>query len=543
MRHPSLFAFALAITVAAGTACTAATTDDVESGEAQLAEAEMKRPWDFVYVYPDANTIAERDKLLGLSDVGLDQKFFDAALGHMSGRFKLPGASADDAPVSPDDPQIVHEACIRDPKSWRVTQVRFAPYEMGLRGTVSAYQTWSRAKGSRLDRLISVRLSVHPFCGFEGDPTSLQREDQAMHLVYSVAPTSPERRDLAASVFGQAQEFAKQQTTGTNASRTASYVALEKHRAALASPAWGAFRKEVLLDWAKLARKATVGDDAFAALDAQAKSFRSVGVAPFQDRVTNPEPGAGPTFEHPALRDPDGPVRIGLRALVQKYARPDRLSRAALMFTVGSQDALDDFQETRWFFSQLEPGRYEKLAQMPAGADAVYGAYKPAALDTFIAIGNERGVDFVRVTSAGFYSESRGAFTGPKNVYAARMTLGGRSVDIKREVDKVDYEQAVTIDPDEGHDMAKLPKGRALKAAMDRFSNVEVTNASTTGCDRCHNAQNFMRTDSEAGWRPSARQESAYQFHMITANVGMSLRTIRELDSELAQARVELAPR
>jgi hypothetical protein len=510
------------------------------STENALAEAAFRRPWDFVYVYPDAATLAERGAMLSLSDLGLGQAFFDAALGHMRRRFAVPGSTADDAPVSPADPTIVHEACLADMTSWRVTQVRFAPYEVGMPGTISAYQAWAARKGSRLDRVISVRLSAHPFCENDAMPGRIDREDQAIHLVYTVAPSDAA---LTASVFSSAAEFKEKQFAGTDAARSASYAALETHRAALASPAYTAFRREVLSDWATLARSSGVADEAFAALDAQAASFRAVGVAPFKDHVGSPNPPVVRSFAHPALEAANSAFRPALRAMVEKYARPERLARAALMFTVGSQDPLDDFQETRWFFSQIKPGRFDKLTQMPPEAASVYGQYSPTPLDTFVAIAHARGVDVVRATTAGFYSESRGALTGPKNVYPSKIKVDGRSVSVKREVDQVDYLTPPALDTEVGHDMPKLPKGDALKAAMDRFANVDVTNATTTGCDRCHNNQNVVRTDSARGWRASLRSESAYQFHMVTAGGGVSLRTVREVDAELLQAQRELSGR
>jgi len=87
--------------------------------------------------------------------------------------------------------------------------------------------------------------------------------------------------------------------------------------------------------------------------------------------------------------------------------------------------------------------------------------------------------------------------------------------------------------------MPKLPSGTELEAAMRRFSDPSIVNATTTGCDRCHDMQNFLREKTATGYRAQSRSESAYNFHMITAR-GLSLRTIRELDAELAKAKTEL---
>ena len=499
---------------AAIAACTAADDGASTGASAVTTSAALTKPWDFLYVYPRVETAADAAALPSLADLGLGREYFDRAYGYMSGAQIPAGAAADDAPVSPDDPVIIHEDCLRDPGAWHVTQVRFAPYEVALPGTVSAYDEWARSKGSSLDRSIEVRLSVHPFCENENIPGSFQREDQAMHLVYAAAPPDAV---LAAAVLDSASAFATKQSSGD---KVGSYIELEKHRAALASPAWSAFRKSVFADWAALATKATISAEAFAPIDGVAASYRSSLVAPFDDRLANPNPTTvDPPVAHPGLATPDAPLRVALREMIAKYARPERLKRAALMFTVGTQDPLDDFQQTRWFFSQLVPVR-----------SASGTRYDSSPLDTFIAVANPGGVDVTKATTAGYYSESRGAVSGPENVFPTAL---------KTEAAKVDYASPVTLDPDDV-DMPKLPAGDELAAAMRRFSDPSVVNATTTGCDRCHDMQNFLREKTPNGYRAQDRSESAYNFHMITAG-SLNLRTIRELDRELAKAQAELA--
>lgn len=520
-------------------ACACGSGDDIAaSAESAQSQIRFAHPWDLLYVYPEAKTASDRDALLSLADVGLDQSFFDAAFGHMTGRFVLPGTDTDDRPVSPNDPTIVHEDCLRDPNNWRISQVRFAPYELQVPGTVSAYQNWASSHGSKLDRVMQVRLGVHPFCEGEVGPGQLVREDQAMHLVYTIAPNDAA---LTASVFGSAKAFVAAQLTATPSSREASYAELENHRAALASSAWASFRRDVLSDWATLAQTANLGSSAFSALDTHADSFRKSLLAPFADRFGNSSPGVQPELEHPGLAQAGAPHRTALKQLVQKYARLERLERVALMFTVGSQDPLDDAQQTRWFFSQMTPGAYPRLSELPAGAAAVYGQMSPSLLNTYVAIDNARGVDIVRTTTAGFYSESRGAVSGPKIVYPVHIQLGNKNVTVKDEVDKVDYKESIKLDP-KNDDMPLLPSGLELKAAMERFSNVEAANATTTGCDRCHNMQNVLRTDTSTGYRSARREESAYAFHMVTT-ASLNLRTVRELDADLVKVNQELGSR
>lgn len=502
------------VVAAAIAACTSHGAGDGTGESAVTSSPVLTKPWDFLYVYPEVETAADAAALPSLAELGLGREFFDRAYGYMSGKAIPAGAAPDDAPVSPDDPVVIHEECLRDPGAWHVTQVRFAPYEVAVPGTVSAYDHWARGKGSSLDRFIEVRLSVHPFCENEHIPGVVRREDQAMHLVYTAAPSDP---SLTAAVFDSAAAFTAKQATGD---KPGSYVELEKHRAALASPAWSAFRASVLGDWASLAATASVAADAFAPLDEVATSYRTSLVAPFDDRLTNPDPTkVDPTVAHPGLASPSAPLRVALREKIAKYARPERLKRAALMFTVGSQDPLDDFQQTRWFFSQLVPVR------SASGATT----FEASLLDTFVAVESAGGVDVTRATTAGYFSESRGAVSGPTDVFPSAL---------KSEAAKVDYTSPVTLDPDDV-DMPKLPSGSELEAAMRRFSDPAVVNATTTGCDRCHDMQNFLREKTANGYRAQSRSESAYDFHMITAG-GLNLRTVRELDAELAKARAEL---
>jgi hypothetical protein len=521
----------------AGCAADAALDDSAPTGgKADGATAAQQRIWNFAYIYPEVDSAETAAQLLSLSDLGLDRRFFDAAYGHMSGRFALPGAAADDHPVSPDDPQIIHEECLKDSRSWRVTQVRFAPYQYAIPGTVSALRTWAGQTGSRLDQKIEVRLSVHPFCENENIPGLILREDQAMHLIYAIAPDDAA---LAADVFASAGDYVTNQLRGTAAAKTASYAALERHRAALSSTAYRAFHKSVVAEWQALGELAPVTDADFAGLDTQAKSLRATGLTPFRDRfLNNPDELDFSARAHPATLDAD--FRALLSDTIVRYAKPTALERTALMFTVGSQDGLDDFQETRWFFSMITPGAFPQLSRMPAAAAEVYGAFSPAPLDTFVAFPHRRGVDLVRTTSAGFYSESRGVVSGPKRVFPARVTVDGRSVAVLPEVTRVDFVDQPVLDPAQGHDMALVPSGPPLLAAMNRFADVDVANASTTPCDRCHNALNFMRDRTATGYRAAGRDESAYSFHMLTDS-SLSLRTVRELDYEAAQAALELA--
>ncbi len=509
--------------------------DDDTSGADEKADATAPKIWSFAHVYPDPNSAADVSRMLSLDDLGLRRPFFDAAIGHMFGTYALPGAGAEDRPVSPQDPTILNEACLRNPASWRVTQVRFAPYQLAVPGTVSAYKTWANRSRTRLDQIIELRLSVHPFCTSEDNPGAITREDQALHLIFQIAP---EDRMLADAVFASAKGFAADQAVGTATAKERSYVALERHRAALATPAYADFHRRVLEDWLSLAELTEADDDAFTALDTHATSLRRSGLAPVQDRFANPELSDVPSLAHPGLSD--AAFAAALAAKIKQYARPAALHHAAMMSTIGTQDPLDDFQETRWFFSVLTPGRYAKLSQMTSAAANVYGSFSPGRLETFVAIAHDRGVDIVRATDAGFYSESRGVFSGPRNVYPSSVRIGSRTVNIKPEVDKVDYKDAVRLDSDQGHDMPLLPTGAPLLAAMKRFADVGVSNATTTPCDRCHNTMNFVREGTATGYRASERHESAYQFHMITSMTS-NLRTIRELDAEAARAGAELA--
>jgi hypothetical protein len=505
--------------VACDTAADSADTDRADDTDARFA-----RPWDFVHVFPDPETAAARDAMLGLDDLGIDDALFAAMLGHATQAHRLPGTAAEDSVLRSGQlaPRIFHETCVRDPRTWRVSQVRFAPYETLVPGTVSAYRAWASARGGAIDLGIHLRVSLHSYCDRD---SFVLREDQAFHLIYAVVPDDD---GLAGRLLGSAEQFAAA-ALGPDADPDQALRALESHLEVLGSPAYAAFRRDVLREWASLAALDDSPAAAYAQLDADADSFRRAGVARVDD-LFGQDVASIPfgTGAHPAL-GADTPLRRRLRELVIARAGSGALVRVAAMFTEGSQDGRD----SRWFFSAMAPGRYARVGEMAPAAQAVYGRVVPLELDTFIARVVGGGVEVVRATEAGFYSEARGIITGPVAVHPASL---------QSEVRRVDYDTPpVRAKPEEGGDdgMAQLPTGSTLRTAMDRFADPGVTNATTTPCDRCHNMQNIERHESATGYRQSAQTRDAYFFHLATAS-GLSLRTVREVDLELPRAAREL---
>jgi hypothetical protein len=512
----------LGLGIALGASCG---SDDAGQTEAAATEARFRSVWDFAYIYPEPETEADVKALLSIDDIGLEPAMLAAMLGHAMNDVPLPGAAPDDTVLRPGTSELTvfHEECLRDPSRWRVSQVRFAPYEMGVPGTVTAYADYAAARGGDLRRVMHVRLTLHNFCGSEG---FILREDQAFHLIYALRPDD---EGLARGIFDQAAQFSALQV-GASPDRSASYQALGQHFDALNSEAYGEFRQRVLRDFAALA--ALVPREAsFAASDEEAQNFRDGLVGHFDDKFRYPNPDfAKARPSHPALGQ-GGAVRDGLAALVKRYAVPANLVKIAAMFTEGEQDA-EDF---RWFFSLMAPRGDVSLASLGPEAKEIYGRVTPLPLDTFVAVLGADGVDVTRVTSAGFYSESRGVITGPERLPS--------SAAIRAEVDRVDYvDFPVPAAPEDGglDGMAAIPSGDTLRGAMERFTDVAVANASTTPCDRCHNMDNIERHDSPNGYRQSEQTADAYNFHAIAPGK-INLRTVREIDDEIGRANAELA--
>ncbi len=142
----------------------------------------------------------------------------------------------------------------------------------------------------------------------------------------------------------------------------------------------------------------------------------------------------------------------------------------------------------------------------------------------------------IGVSDAGYFAESRGLVSGPK--FSVPQSL-------RSAVAEVDTGTNAIPDPeregDEGN--AQWPTDGALVANLRKFANPELTNATTTTCDKCHNTLNVRRSAMGKYALSGTREEGAYLFHMLRGGGGgpeLNLRTVTELDLEFKRVNAEL---
>jgi|GEM_PF-4800513 len=516
-------AFALILGTTALTTAVACSSEPGRSSDSSKVHSEKIRtvfsdPTRFFSVFPLGESPDDAKLMPTLADTGIPTSDLAIWNTHARGVKGLPDGKADETLEVPrsGDKSISKKDCLSNVANWKVSQLRFAPFESVLPGQPSVYEAYAKTRGQIANRLVEVRLSLHPVCAEAGDSfTSF--EDQAFHVVVAPMPSAAFR----ANFYGHLAKYKTLALAGDVGAQKELDAVLD----AINSPEYDAFRERVIDDYAVLAEKKakSTSTDETRMLN-HITHFLSKLVSVFDDArtpVSTSRAIKAVMFDgDTSLRDDPEAKKIALSLLKRYFVAPD-IVRVAAMMTVGEQDAA----EFGWYFSLLGAGPNSGLKLTKAQSKIYADRYHPARLETYVAEAAGPSVRIYRATDAGWYSESRGLVSG------SEITIPKSKVSL---LSQVDFDSPLVPNADDGHEgNAIWPTGDALENLLQRATDPAHANATTTTCATCHNAQNVGR-DVKGALALTGSREGAYNFHMLRAGM-MSLRTARETAEESAK--------
>ena len=480
--------------------------------------AEFIRTFSLSNSYPEVDSETKLSSLIGFEDIGISKAEFVALTKHSTQEYLLQeslDATADEDKVpfrsgTSSENVIKGRECYNSYNNWRVTGVRFAPYELLVPGHPGAYKSWSLKHKLPLDQGMQVRLVMNPYClDTDLDTPEFKALDQSFHFIYELRPTDTA---IADKIFANAQSFVSKQLS--NDPTATSQQNLNLHAEGLNSSEYKSFRKATLLDWAALGSASQKPKAAeLASIVGAYKYFRDNFL-----QVIDFESGDGasvPSSDNAALAG-DTPYRQTLKTLVTRYATRSNFRNLTFMTTTGG---------INWSFGNLTLGKhsgYDKLVSK--GAKDVYSLVKPLPMRTFSAAVAQNGLDIELkvMTDSMYYADAR-SFPMGSNSELLKNTIS---------TNRKAFKEVELVDPGTGFSNAE---SQDLKTSLLKFADPEVVNATTTACASCHLL-------SQATVNPTTREieifEDAYRTHM--GGNFLTIRTVNEVDQEFRRANEEL---
>ena len=233
--------------------------------------------------------------------------------------------------------QLLDAACCRNRESWRVVQIRVAPYETALPGSPQTWQDFAQVKNQHADRMIQLRFHVKPFCAQRSGKYIFR--DHAFHFVFNIRP---DNQKLAEQIFEPLQKYQDLQNQGISASDAnereqlykLSYSEKTKHLTALNSQVYREFRMSFLKQFSLMSEAHnTLPEMAF-------QNFWSLVDTIEQRKYFSQNPfRVGPKFNdlsHTGLAEISG-FQNTVKTFTHQYATRRNFEKATFLTTLGGR--------------------------------------------------------------------------------------------------------------------------------------------------------------------------------------------------------------
>jgi hypothetical protein len=378
------------------------------------------------------------------------------------------------------------KACLRSASNWLPVAARFAPYETSVFGPADVQNAWAKKKGhAELTRLVHLRLTFHPHCPRQD--TKLSSGDAAMHVVFELRPNDAALFNgiVAGTKFSLAQASGK--------SEIETRPLLDAYAAAVTSPAYAEWRRQIVADWKVVADAKTADgltDASFAPLVSHFAELR-------KDFVTEASMQKSNVFPHPATK-PGSKTQAEFAAFVKKYATRRNLQGASTLTASGGGEG-----GFPWMFAVTLASPSEGLLHATRGK-------------SFGLIESNDSLKIVSLQEAPLQSVN-GKFAGLPTDPTARKLLDGQ-------------ESAAY-----GSHPVKTANPNVRTELAAKFLDTSKSNFTTNSCQHCH-AIVEMGKAKDGSLRVSAEQ---YNFHLLSRG-RWNARTVVEIEEEAHRLVAEM---